>query len=47
MNSPDCPDKSWGKPSLSTSHPTIDLMLNKMSPFHHKCTETAQACKTH
>lgn len=25
---------------------TIGLMLNELSPFHHKCTETAQACTT-
>lgn len=25
---------------------TIGLMLNELSPVHHKCTGTAQACKT-
>ena len=42
-----CHDKNQAQSRLNTPYETIDLMLNEMSPFHHGCIGTAQACKTY
>ncbi len=44
---PVCHNKNRALSRLNTSHETINLMLNEMSPFHRDCIETAQACKTY